>query len=154
MGLFLGLRVLCACATAIVVHARDMLGFQGFEFALDGLIALESDGMDRQVLAGSLFSGTGEQASGPVDVPRQGHSAASRSCKHGFWIVSRGHERGSKLPSPSRNPLLYQSHTLILSWFAPCRDVHWFARSLLDLLWMSWNAAFRNTQQFRALLSS
>ena len=27
----------------MVVHARDMLGFQDFEFALDGLIALESD---------------------------------------------------------------------------------------------------------------
>ena len=32
------------------------------------MIALESAGMDRQVLAGSLFSGIGEQASGRVDV--------------------------------------------------------------------------------------
>ena len=68
-GLVLGLRVFCACTTALVVHARDILGFQSFEYVLDGFIALEFDGMDRQVLAGSLFSGTGEQASGRVDVP-------------------------------------------------------------------------------------
>ena len=79
-GLVLGLRVLCACTTALVVHARDMLGFQSFEYVLDGFIALEFDGMDRQVLAGSLFLGTGEQASGRVDVPgkdNQQHAAAA-----------------------------------------------------------------------------
>ena len=68
-GLVLGLLVLCTCTTALVVHASDLLGLQSFEYALDGFLALESDGMDRQVLAGSLFLGTGEQASGRVDVP-------------------------------------------------------------------------------------
>ena len=61
-------------------HARD-LGLQRFEYALDGFIALESDGMDRHVLAGSLFLGTGEQASGRVDVPSkdiQQQAAAAR----------------------------------------------------------------------------
>ena len=52
-----------------MVHARVTLGFLDFLFALDGMIAPESDGMDRQVLTGGLFSGIGEQASGRVDVP-------------------------------------------------------------------------------------
>ena len=152
-GLVLGLRVLCACTTAMVVHARDMLGFQDFVFALDGLIALESDRMDRQVLAGSLFSGTGEQASGRVDVPGKDiqQQAAAASMVSGLCLEAM---KGVQICQPTRNPLLRQSHQIALSWFAPCRDVHWFARSLLDLLWMIWNAAFRNTQQFRALLSS
>ena len=54
-------------------------------FALEDVLALESrfsviEGLDRQVLAGSLFSGTGEQASGRVDVPskdNQQHAAAA-----------------------------------------------------------------------------
>ena len=55
-------------------------------FALEGMRALVSrfsviEGLNRHVLAGSLFSGTGEQASGRVGRPRQGHTAASRSCK-------------------------------------------------------------------------
>ena len=52
----------------------------GMQQALDGLVALVSvialetrfsviEGLDRHVLAGSLFLGTGEQASGRVDVP-------------------------------------------------------------------------------------
>ena len=78
-GLVLGLRVLCTCTTALVVHARDF-GLQSFVYALDGFLALESDGMDRHVLAGRLFLGTGEQASGRVDVPgkdTQQHAAAA-----------------------------------------------------------------------------
>ena len=55
-------------------------------FALEGVLAPVSrfsviEGLNRHVLAGSLFSGTGEQASGRVDVPGKGHSATSRSCK-------------------------------------------------------------------------
>ena len=80
-GLVLGLRVLCACTTAMVVHARLLFHIGDFVFALDGLTALETDGMDRHVLAGRLFLGTGEQASGRVDVPgkdnRQHAAAAS-----------------------------------------------------------------------------
>ena len=78
-GLVLGLRVLFSCITSLVVHAR-VLGLQSFVYALDGFLALESDGMDRHVLAGRLFLGTGEQASGRVDVPgkdNQQHAAAA-----------------------------------------------------------------------------
>ena len=62
-------------------------------FALEGMRALVSrfsviEGLNRHVLAGSLFSGTGEQASGRVDVPWQGHTAASRSCKR-FYLFLR-----------------------------------------------------------------
>ena len=70
-GHVLGLRFpWVACAVEMAVHARSLLiGFLDVLFTLDGMIALESDGMNRQVLAGSLFLGTGEQASGRVDVP-------------------------------------------------------------------------------------
>ena len=76
MGLFWDLRFLwAACAAEMAVHARfALIGFLDGLFALDGMVALEScfsiiEGLDRQVLAGGLFSGTGEQASGRVDVP-------------------------------------------------------------------------------------
>ena len=149
-GFVLRLRFLCAaCATEMVVHARVMLGFLDSLFALDGMVALESDGLDRQVLAGSLFSGTGEQASGRVDVP-------GKDIQLQAWFLDRVSRprKGFKCASSSRNSQFHQSHLIALSWFAPCRDVHWSARSLLDLLWTIWNAAFRNTQRFRALLSS
>ena len=109
-GFVLGLRFLCAaCATEMVVHAHVMLGFLDFLFALDGMVALESDGLDRQVLAGSLFSVLGNRRPDGW-TSRQRHSAASRSCKHGFWIVSRGHERGSNVPVPP-GIHSYTSHT-------------------------------------------
>ena len=61
-------EVLLFCICRFTQHALD-----GF-LAQMGVLALESrfsvvEGLDRHVLAGSLFSGTGEQASGRVDVP-------------------------------------------------------------------------------------
>ena len=68
-------------ASAAAGMQRALVGF----FTLDDVLALESrfsviQGLDRQVLAGGLFSGTGEQASGRVDVPskdNQQHAAAA-----------------------------------------------------------------------------
>ena len=72
--------------------ARTQTALDGF-LALVGVLALESrfsvvEGMNRHVLAGSLFSGTwgtGVRTSGRN---RQGHSAASRSCKRNSFPVS------------------------------------------------------------------
>ena len=65
-------------------------------FALEGVLALVSrfsviEGLNRHVLAGSLFSGTGEQASGRVDVPgkdiqQQAAAANETMCFFGLRI--------------------------------------------------------------------
>ena len=117
-----------------MVQARDMLGFLDFEFALDGLIALESDGMDRPVLAGSLFSGTGEQASGRVDVPGKDtqQQAAAANMVSGLCLeATKGVQICQSLQESTALPVTPVCSLLVRSF-----------------------AAFRFTQQFHALLSS
>ena len=127
----------------------------GMQQALEGLVALVSvivleicfsvtEGLDRHVLAGCLFLGTGEQASGRVDVPARTYCSKPQLQAWDLDCVSRP-RKGFKSASPARSPLLHQSLQFVLSWFAPCRDVHGFARFHLDLLWTIWKTASRNT---------
>ena len=63
--------------------------------ALEGVLALESrfsliEGLDRQVLARSLFSGTGEQASRRVDVPgKDNQQQAAAAKENSFYLFLR-----------------------------------------------------------------
>ena len=66
-------------------------------FALEGVRALVSrfsviEGLNRHVLAGSLFSGTGAQASGRVDVPGKDKQQQAAAAKDSicFFIKSLG----------------------------------------------------------------
>ena len=101
-GLVLGLRVLCARTAAMVVYARDMLGFRGFEFALGGLIALESDGMD--ILG---YWGTGVRTGGRPPA----RTISSKPQLQAWFLdcVSRP-RKGSNLPVPPG--ICFPSHTL------------------------------------------
>ena len=49
--------------------------------ALVGVLSYAFEGLDRHVLAGSLFSGTGEQASGRVDVPGKDNQQQAAAAK-------------------------------------------------------------------------
>ena len=77
--------------------ATDMQQALDGLFALEVVLALEPrfsviEGLDRQVLAGSLFSGTGEQASGRVDVPgKDNHQHAAAAIETiCFFVKSLG----------------------------------------------------------------
>ena len=60
--------------------------FVGF-LAIVGLLSYAFEGLDRHVLAGSLFSGTGEQASRRVDVPGKDKQQQAAMC---FFVKSLG----------------------------------------------------------------
>ena len=82
-------------ASAAAGMQQALVGF----LASVGVLALESpffvvEGLDRHVLAGSLFSGTGEQAPGQVDVPgkdiQQTAAAAKEMPTICFFVKSLG----------------------------------------------------------------
>ena len=147
-GLFLGLRVQkVACTAEMAVRARS--AFFGL-FTLVGSIVEISYGI--MGLLGIMTSGQVDLWGGNNRPPLKSlPSAAAASMVPGSCLEAT---RGFKCASPSRNPQFYQTLLLAPSWFGPCRDVHWFARSQLILLWMIWNAASRNTQLFHVPLSS
>ena len=99
-------------------------------FALDGVIAPESrfsviEGLDRQVLAGSLFSGTGEQASGRVDVPGKDiqQQAAAASMVSGSCLeATKGVQMCQSLQESTISPVTPACSLLVrsLSGRTPC----------------------------------
>ena len=87
-------------------------------FALDGLIALESDGMNRQVLAGGLFSGTGEQASGRADVSTKDiqQQAAAASMVSGLCLeATKGVQICQSLQESTASPVTPDCSLLVRS---------------------------------------
>ena len=69
----------CICSGRLAASAGRFLALEGV-LALESRFSVIEGELDRHVLAGSLFSGTGEQASGRVDVPgkdNQQHAAAA-----------------------------------------------------------------------------
>ena len=64
-------------------------------FAIVGVLSYAFEGLNRHVLAGSLFSGTGEQACGRVDVPGKDKQQQAAAANHlvGRLMSSRWNTR-------------------------------------------------------------
>ena len=82
-----------------------------------GVLSYAFEGLDRHVLAGSLFSGTGEQATGRVDVPARTISSKPQLQKKLLLFVSSSSHWVERLMSSSLNtrPLSHGSSSTLHS---------------------------------------